>query len=160
MTTGRANDTRRNLWYYPAYSPSGKLASGPPNNYTRSWYYTAPFKPNACDTHVKGDGRTFDEFPFFTTNQAVDLTLPDKSLRADVRLTRTGEGSIQGNDLGAIGIDRYPSVSTFRFDADRWTTATRRSVSRLEPWPRVHRPSWKPPTRRPGRCARYWRTSG
>jgi hypothetical protein len=102
MTTGQANDPRRALWYYPAYSPSGKLASGPPNNYPRTWYYTAPFKPNACDPHVKGDGKTCDEFPFFTTNQAVDLTLPDKSLRADVRLTPTSEGSFQGNDLSTF----------------------------------------------------------
>jgi hypothetical protein len=46
---------------------------------------------------VKGDGKTCDEFPFFTTNQAVDLTLPDKSLRADVRLTPTEEGGFQVN---------------------------------------------------------------
>src|SRR3989440_6370595 len=103
MNTGLGNDPRRAAWYYPAYSPGGKLASDPPNNYSRTWYYTAPFKPNACDDlHVKGDGKTCDEFPFFTTNQAVDLTLPDKSLRADVRLTPTEEGGFQGNDLSTL----------------------------------------------------------
>ena len=51
---------------------------------------------------MKGDRKTCDEFPFFTTNQAVDLTLPDKSLRADVRLTPSSEGSFQGNDLSTF----------------------------------------------------------
>src|SRR6266545_1715082 len=103
MNTGLGNDPRRAAWYYPAYSLNGRLAGGPPNNYSRTWYYTAPFKPNACaDLKVKGDGKTCDEFPFFTTNQAVDLTLPDKSLRADVRLTPTEEGGFQGNDLSTF----------------------------------------------------------
>src|SRR2546421_5704020 len=54
MNTGLGNDPRRAAWYYPAYSLNGRLAGGPPNNYSRTWYYPAPFKPNACaDLKVK-----------------------------------------------------------------------------------------------------------
>jgi hypothetical protein len=60
------------------------------------------FQPNPCDTHVEGDGKACDEFPFFATNQAVDLTLPDRSLMADVRLTPLAESSVQGNDTSAF----------------------------------------------------------
>jgi chitodextrinase len=109
MTTGRAQDPRRDLWYYPAYSRGGALASGPPNNYPRNWFTLQRFRPNNCDSHVPGDRLVCDEFPFFTTNQAVDLTLPDKSLVADVKLVpgdrtdpQRNEGAAQGSDLAAF----------------------------------------------------------
>jgi hypothetical protein len=67
------------------------------------------FRPNNCDSHVPGDRLVCDEFPFFTTNQAVDLTLPDKSLVADVKLVpgdrtdpQRNEGAAQGSDLAAF----------------------------------------------------------
>jgi chitodextrinase len=62
----------RRVWYYPAYSRGGKAASA---TYKRDWYDTdAKFNAgNACTPRDK-QAMTCDEFPFWSTNQAVDLS--------------------------------------------------------------------------------------
>ena len=102
LGNGIPNPKERSAWFYPAYSKGGAIATSPPNNYPRDWFMLPRFQPNPCDTHVEGDGKACDEFPFFATNQAVDLTLPDRSLVADVRLTPLAESSVQGNDTSAF----------------------------------------------------------
>jgi hypothetical protein len=58
---------------------------------------------------------TCDEFPFFATHQAVDLTLPDRSLVADVRLTPLAESSVQGNDTATFYRQCLDNTSGERF---------------------------------------------
>jgi hypothetical protein len=81
----------RAAWFYPAYSKGGAAATAA--GYKRYWYDTLAFRPNACTG--RGAGKTCDEFPFWTTNQAVNLS----GQLADILPVPTTESSPQGNDL-------------------------------------------------------------
>lgn len=88
----------RSLWFYPAYSKGGAAARAA--GFTRDWYTRQQFRPNACD--LQKSGEACDEFPFFTTNQAVNLTLADGSLVADVKPTPSDESNNQGDDMSTF----------------------------------------------------------
>lgn len=77
-------------WFYPAYSLGGQAAIGA--GYNRGWFNRADFKPNNCDNRV---AMACDEYPFWTTNQAVDLS----GTRADLAPTPRLESNAQGNEL-------------------------------------------------------------
>jgi hypothetical protein len=91
---GLPNPPSRSVWYYPARSIGGQAAISA--GFQRNWYKTSAFKPNACDNQVAG--QTCDEFPFWSTNQAVNLS----GMTADLKLTPTAEGRSQGNDISAF----------------------------------------------------------
>jgi hypothetical protein len=78
-------------WFFPARSQGGRaaLAAG----FTRGWFDTAPFQPNTCTGRPAG--QVCDEFPFWTTNQAVNLS----GTLADLAPVPGAEGPAQGNDL-------------------------------------------------------------
>jgi hypothetical protein len=59
----------RAQWFYPARSVNGQAAKNA--GFPRNWYDTAAFQTNACTGRI---GKTCDEFPFWTTNQAVNLS--------------------------------------------------------------------------------------
>jgi hypothetical protein len=63
--------------------------------YSRSWYDTAQFGPNDCAGQV---GKTCDEFPFWTTSQAVNLS----GTTASVKPVPIIESSPQGSDISAF----------------------------------------------------------
>ncbi|MGC5306642.1 NucA/NucB deoxyribonuclease domain-containing protein [Micromonospora zamorensis] len=84
----------RAVWFYPARSEGGQAARS--RGYTRSWFSTPQFMPNACDVRVPG--QTCDEFPFWSTDQAVDLT----GQLASLKLVSSAESLPQGNDLSAF----------------------------------------------------------
>jgi fibronectin type III domain protein/deoxyribonuclease NucA/NucB len=91
---GLPNPPSRSVWYYPARSIGGQAAISA--GFQRNWYKTSAFKPNACDNQATG--QTCDEFPFWSTNQAVNLS----GMTADLKLTPTAEGRSQGNDISAF----------------------------------------------------------
>lgn len=91
---GLPNPPSRSVWYYPARSIGGQAAISA--GFQRNWYKTSAFKPNACDNQAAG--QTCDEFPFWSTNQAVNLS----GMTADLKLTPTAEGRNQGNDISAF----------------------------------------------------------
>ena len=84
----------RIVWYYPARSINGQAAMD--KNFKHNWYKTPAFMPNACTGQPRGT--TCDEFPFWSTDQAVNLS----GLTADLKLTPTQEGRNQGNDISAF----------------------------------------------------------
>jgi hypothetical protein len=59
----------REVWFYPARSIRGQAARNA--GFTRSWFNTQ-FQPNACTD--RPNGQACDEFPFWATNQAVNLS--------------------------------------------------------------------------------------
>ena len=93
--------TVRSAWFYPAYSKSPAMASRAPYNHARDWYDAPQFQPNDCNPRPAGKP-ICDEFPFFSTNQTVDLTLPDRSLVASVRPVPEAEQRPQGQDLAGF----------------------------------------------------------
>lgn len=61
----------RNQWFYPARSAGGAAARAA--GFNRNWYYTPAFATNnPCVP--RQPATTCDEFPFWSTNQAVNLT--------------------------------------------------------------------------------------
>jgi hypothetical protein len=71
MGDGFPQPPARMTWYWPARSVNGQKARDA--GYNRNWYDTdVKFTPNICTTRQRG--QTCDEFPFWTTNQAVDLS--------------------------------------------------------------------------------------
>jgi hypothetical protein len=82
-------------WFYPARSKGGAAAAG--KEYDHTWYNTVEkFKPNECD--LNNNLTTCDEFPFFSTNQAVDLT----GTRASLKLVPREEQDPQMWDIGGF----------------------------------------------------------
>ena len=61
------------------------------------WYDRSPFTPNICTPRVPGV-EACDEFPFFSTNQAVDLS----GTVADLRPVPTTESLPQARDIGGF----------------------------------------------------------
>ncbi len=100
LGNGSPNPTERSAWFYPAFSPNGVAATS--RGYARNWYDIDPmFKSNDCNPRPEGKP-VCDEFPFFSTNQAVNLTLPDGSLVADLRPVPKAELFPQFQDLGGF----------------------------------------------------------
>jgi hypothetical protein len=79
-------------WFYPAYSQGGRAATSA--GFARNWFDRAPFTPNVCTTRVPVV-QACDEFPFFSTDQAVTLS----GVQADILPTPRTESNAQGNDL-------------------------------------------------------------
>ncbi|WP_233513336.1 fibronectin type III domain-containing protein [Micromonospora craterilacus] len=94
MGDGEFPEPTRAVWFYPARSVRGQAARS--KGYTRGWFNTLAFKPNACDVRVPG--QTCDEFPFWSTDQAVDLT----GQVASLKLVPTTESLPQANDINAM----------------------------------------------------------
>ncbi|WP_285472794.1 hypothetical protein [Actinoplanes sp. NBRC 101535] len=85
----------RAVWFYPGRSLKGQKATAA--GHTRSWYDTeAAYIPNTCTGRVAG--KTCDEFPFWTTDQAVDLSGQVASLQP----VPTTESLPQASDLSAF----------------------------------------------------------
>jgi hypothetical protein len=85
----------RAVWYYPARSLGGQAAMQA--GFTRNWYDTPAFAANnPCVGRARG--MTCDEFPFWVTNQAVNLS----GLTASLKPTPVEEGRNQGNDISSF----------------------------------------------------------
>jgi hypothetical protein len=93
----QAADPLRTQWYYPEASRNGAAARKA--GYPRTWYDTDPrFNvANACSTRDKGT-TTCDEFPFFSTNQAVALS----GTLASVKPVARSEQNPQRDDLSGF----------------------------------------------------------
>ncbi|MFC7217614.1 fibronectin type III domain-containing protein [Streptomyces polyrhachis] len=98
MGDGRWPSGGRVKWFGPARSINGQAAINA--GYDRNWYYNDPrFTPNACQPRpLPGSGKTCDEFPFWATDQAVNLS----GINADVRHVPTSESLPQGSDISAF----------------------------------------------------------
>jgi chitodextrinase len=84
----------REAWHYPAYSQGGAKAEA--NGFSRSWYYSPVKNPgSSCLGRQKGDPTVCDEFPFYSTDQAANLS----GTMADTKLVPDTEASPQGNDI-------------------------------------------------------------
>ncbi|GAA5178966.1 hypothetical protein GCM10023322_07460 [Rugosimonospora acidiphila] len=94
LGNGIPNPPARSAWFYPARSVNGQAAMNPPWNYRPGWYDTAAFKPNVCSTR-NPSLQTCDEFPFWSTNQAVNLS----GQLADIRPVPGAETRPQANDV-------------------------------------------------------------
>ncbi|MEU1744738.1 fibronectin type III domain-containing protein [Micromonospora arida] len=112
----------RAVWFYPARSVNGQAATS--RGYSRGWFNTAQFKPNACDVRVPG--QTCDEFPFWSTDQAVDLT----GQVADLKLVPTTESLPQARDINSF------------YGKCKVTNETRFVVLPVKPWVEAGGPSF------------------
>jgi hypothetical protein len=122
-TNGFPQPPARNLWYYPGHSVNGQAAQNA--GHKRNWYDTdVRFLPNACVGRPVG--KTCDEFPFWTTDQAVNLS----GIVADVLPVPTTESLPQANDLS--GFYRQCDVA----DGDRFI------VLPVRPWVAAGGPSF------------------
>ncbi|NUT94060.1 MAG: hypothetical protein HOY78_18765 [Saccharothrix sp.] len=84
----------RSKWFYPGRSVNGQAATA--KNHTRNWFDVEPqFQPNVCNGRV---GKTCDEFPFWSTDQAVDLS----GLVASLKPVPNAESLPQAHDLSAF----------------------------------------------------------
>ncbi len=94
-------------WFYPARSKNGKLAAA---KYPRNWYdVTAKFQPNECTPRVPAL-QTCDEFPFWSTDQAVDLS----GTRADILPVAGSETAPQRDDnIGFYGKCKVKDTDRF-----------------------------------------------
>jgi hypothetical protein len=85
----------RATWFYPARSVGGQAAKNA--GFNRRWFKTdARFQPNDCT--IRRGGQTCDEFPFWSTNQAVNLS----GMVASLQLVPTSESLPQANDVGGF----------------------------------------------------------
>ncbi|MFF4229705.1 fibronectin type III domain-containing protein [Streptomyces sp. NPDC001820] len=84
----------RSKWFYPGRSERGQAATAA--GYDRNWYDNNPrFQPNVCNGRV---AKTCDEFPFWATDQAVDLS----GLTASLKPVPNSESLPQAHDLSAF----------------------------------------------------------
>ncbi|WP_247046073.1 fibronectin type III domain-containing protein [Arthrobacter rhizosphaerae] len=94
--SGWPQPTQRAQWFAPEYSKKGQAATN--KGYDRKWYDRPrkhpQWQPNACTGRIKAV-TVCDEFPFWSTNQAVDLS----GIVASVEPVPKAEGSYQGTDL-------------------------------------------------------------
>jgi hypothetical protein len=94
---GFPNPPGRLVWYDPAYSKRGKAATD--KGFKHDWYDNNPdFNKNPCNDPPRGEGMVCDEFPFWTTNQAVNLSGELASLKP----VPEDEGTHQGTDLSGF----------------------------------------------------------
>jgi hypothetical protein len=85
-------------WFYPARSQKGALAR---KKYARDWYDREPFKSLPPETNPcpgRPGGNTCDEFPFWATDQAVDLS----GTLADLRVVPNSERDPQRDDIAGF----------------------------------------------------------
>ncbi len=83
----------RAQWFYPARSQGGRAAIDA--GYPRRWFNTH-FTPNECTG--RAPGTVCDEFPFWVTNQAVNLS----GERASLKPVPPSESSPQGTEMSAF----------------------------------------------------------
>ncbi len=113
----------RSRWFYPARSQGGQAAQS--KGYRRNWFDTdVRFQPNSCQGRQRG--KTCDEFPFWSTNQAVDLS----GLVADLKPVPNTESLPQGSDISAF----YSKCKVK--DTDRFI------VLPIKPWVEANGPSF------------------
>ncbi|MFD6562712.1 fibronectin type III domain-containing protein [Micromonospora profundi] len=112
----------RAVWFYPARSVNGQAARA--KGYDHGWFNDAQFKPNACDVRVPG--QTCDEFPFWATDQAVNLT----GQVADLELVPTTESLPQARDINSF------------YGKCKVTNETRFVVLPVKPWVDAGGPSF------------------
>ncbi|MEU1601054.1 hypothetical protein ABZ468_52275 [Streptomyces sp. NPDC005708] len=126
MGNGRWPQGGRAKWFGPARSINGQAAINA--GYQRNWFYTdARFAPNAClPRPAVGSGKTCDEFPFWATDQAVNLS----GVTADVRLVPSTESMPQARDI--IGFENKCKVQ----DNERFI------VLPVKPWVAANAPSF------------------
>jgi fibronectin type III domain protein len=95
LGNGSYPDPRERIqWFYPARSKGGKAARV---KYARDWYDRPPFVSQPLTTNPcppRPPGTTCDEFPFFSTNQAVDLS----GIQADLKVVPGEETDPQRDD--------------------------------------------------------------
>jgi hypothetical protein len=91
MGNGVPQPPTRAVWYFPSRSEGGRAALSA--GHTRGWFNRPPFIPNACTGRPALS--VCDEFPFWTTNQAVNLS----GQTADLAPVPPVESSSQGTDL-------------------------------------------------------------
>jgi hypothetical protein len=91
MGNGNPQPPSRAVWFFPARSEGGRAATSA--GFNRRWFTRPPFIPNACTGRPSLFG--CDEFPFWSTNQAVNLS----GQVADLQPVPPGESSAQGTDL-------------------------------------------------------------
>jgi hypothetical protein len=81
-------------WYYPARSIDGAKAKTA--GFKRNWFDVDPqFLPFANDCPTRGKGNACDEFPFWATDQAVNLS----GQVADLKSVPNTESLPQGRDI-------------------------------------------------------------
>ncbi|WP_206314667.1 fibronectin type III domain-containing protein [Streptomyces coryli] len=90
---GYPQPSGRIKWLAPARSIDGQAARSA--GFRRGWFDTLAFRPNACDNR---GGQVCDEFPFWATDQAVNLS----GLTADLKPVPRREASPQGNDISTF----------------------------------------------------------
>lgn len=113
----------RAQWFYPARSKYGNAAKTA--GYNHKWYDVRPeFQTKLCTGRAAG--LACDEFPFWVTNQAVNLS----GLVADVQPVPGTESSPQGNDIS--GFYRKCDVD----DGERFI------VLPVKPWVAANGPSF------------------
>ncbi|GAA0566415.1 NucA/NucB deoxyribonuclease domain-containing protein [Actinomadura livida] len=93
-------------------------------DYSRRWFETAKFRPNACVGRPRGD--VCDEFPFWSTNQAVDLT----GMVASLKPVPAAEAVPQRDDINQFYRERKVK------DTDRFI------VLPVKPWVEANAPSF------------------
>lgn len=109
-------------WFGPAYSRGGQAARA--KGYRRNWFDRPEFQRNECTS--RAPGMVCDEFPFWSTSQAVDLS----GIRASLKPVPPREAGPQGNDLSQFY--RRCKVN----DGDRFL------VLPIEPWVDAGGPSF------------------
>jgi hypothetical protein len=81
-------------WYYPARSIDGAKARAA--GFQRNWFDIDPqFLPFANDCPTRGKGNACDEFPFWASDQAVDLS----GQVADLKSVPNTESLPQARDI-------------------------------------------------------------
>lgn len=92
---GLPNPPSRSVWYFPGRSVGGQAALSA--GFRRDWFDNNQlFTPNACTGRAKG--MTCDEFPFWSTDQAVNLS----GMTADLKPVPNSESLPQANDISAF----------------------------------------------------------
>ena len=95
-------------WMFQTYSRRGAAATAA--GFTRSWYGRGEFRPNVCD--ATAGQQVCDEFPFWTTESAVNLS----GVRASLRLAPVSESLPQAWDTSAFYrrcLDNYSTGNRF-----------------------------------------------
>ncbi|WP_229872601.1 fibronectin type III domain-containing protein [Promicromonospora soli] len=117
FNTGSTWPVERYQWHYPARSIGGSKAKA--EGYNHKWFNLVKFRPNPCDPKPFGD--VCDEFPFWATDQAVDLS----GITASRQIVPKGEETSQGTDINgffkkcAVGNDEKFIV----LPIEHWVTA-------------------------------------
>jgi hypothetical protein len=84
----------RSTWFYPSRSVGGQAARSA--GFRRNWFDTAAFQPNDCSG--RASGVVCDEFPFWSTNQAVNLS----GMLASLKPVPLSEALPQARDLSGL----------------------------------------------------------